>query len=100
MGGLGLKEASGLFTMLNKSGGILCDPVHQSPSFRRYLSTNAVVGRIKSMHIAAEGNWESYCCSKQRILEAGDAKESKERLEDGFEGVLKVSESVIFNTTK
>jgi hypothetical protein len=48
-GGLELKEASELLTKLNKAGKILCDLAHRSPSFRRYISTNAVAKRIKSI---------------------------------------------------
>lgn len=48
-GGLELEEASELLTMLAKAGNILCDLAHRSPSFRRYISTNAVVKRIESV---------------------------------------------------
>jgi len=48
-GGLELKEASELLTKLNKAENILCDLAHRSPSFRRYISTNAVAKRIKSI---------------------------------------------------
>lgn len=48
-GGLELEDASDLLTRLAKAGNILCDLAHRSPSFRRYISTNAVVKRIESV---------------------------------------------------
>lgn len=56
--GLELEEASRLLTMLNKCGNILCDLTHRSPSFRRYLSCDAVVSRIKVIAYSNGGKLE------------------------------------------
>ena len=90
--------ASGLPIKLGGSGNILCDLAHRSPSFRRYLSCDAVVKRIKVIAYSRGGKLEKVLLLQTKTPQSWQCKGN--RRTPRRRRALQAKESIIFDTTQ